>query len=562
MDDEPISFTVHERECGNHSLIYCPIDNNCYESITECAELSGGYCKDSTQYRCWDNSCVNYPTLCHCPENYKRCNNRCVPANEKCNFEICSADQVLCLDNKCANSYKECNPFPYAPIYYRLCPSSFIYVLNLSECDLFVEAKCSKEVPFLCSDQSTCVHHYTLCPQYPRCPPGYYYCITGHCVEDPVLCPLLPECPKGILCNDGSCSVNHNSCPQHSYCPKNQITGPNNLCYDKIEDIPISTCPDRMRLCPQGTCAPYESLCPNTIYCPLNMYKCWDGNCVSDIKECNPSIVCGFNKTVCPSGGGCAIDRAHCPSLLQCPPDSILCSNGLCVDNLSKCEEEGIPRCPLSRPYRCPNGDCVQSGLQCNSNIVCPFDFPVLCNGECVPSPDFCKILEKCENGLKLCPTGDCVAFSELCPRESQCKDGYIKCWDRTCAYYNTSYDLTFENCVEDLLYNNYLLNCECDNGLVYCNGKCVEMFLCPNYNEELLNCYESAINRATGNCNNLVYNYPCHQLRSDTVCSLNGLIKCGDGSCKTSRELCPTVVSCPLDLHIFFIFLYLLYYL
>lgn len=314
-----------------------------------------------------------------------------------------------------------------------------------------------------------------------------------------------------------------------------------------------------MILCSQGICSPNYSLCPNSIYCTLDSYKCWDGNCVSDIKECNPLLKCELDKVICPFGGGCSIDLNHCPTLKSCEIGKILCGNGLCVDKLSECSQDNIiERCPKYLSHRCPNGDCVENALECNSNIVCPFDFPIYCNGECVPSPNFCKSNEKCELNLIECPNGDCVKYKSLCPKEGQCKEDYIKCWDGSCRYYNISNVPSIEDCINDLLYNNYLSKCECEYDLIYCDGECKRKKDCSNYNiSELEDCYKEAEERAIGNCNNIVYNYPCDPIKSETVCVLKNLIKCGDGSCKKNKKLCGSKVNCPIYLHIFFLLLY-----
>lgn len=273
-----------------------------------------------------------------------------------------------------------------------------------------------------------CYKNSTFCPQEIVCPKGYVVCPDYHCAKDirycssmiacppsTVLCGDLkrcglsreecnfnevPTCPRHspLLCWDGvTCVYDYHNCPTMSQCPPNQVRCESGICRNSVEECAIGQpCPlDKPLRCSDGTCSSLTQVtCSSIMTCPPDHFLSTDGRCLSHHghghKALSSSGVCPPHMVTC-ADHTCASTRELCPSSVRCPYGMVMCSDRSCRPSVYDCptDKEECPP-PL---ILCPNKECVGDPEECYQGITCPHDKPVLCaRGACVADVVDCTL--------------------------------------------------------------------------------------------------------------------------------------------------------------------------
>lgn len=205
-----------------------------------------------------------------------------------------------------------------------------------------------------------------------------------------------------------------------------------------MTSCPASACPAAVPyLCANGACAVDARSCPDNRYgCFPPLLPCTTtGQCVkdpTDVQQC-PVAVNDLCFTQCPDG--LCISKSQVASYdsicsgRQC---ALRCTDGTCglvstsAVNITattpgnRCTQPGstdparplLNVCPTSLPYRCPNGLCAVSSINCvvpPQTVACPSTTPVQCaNGACVVHSAQCAPLYPCPAGQYRCGDGTC----------------------------------------------------------------------------------------------------------------------------------------------------------
>ena len=314
---------------------------------------------------------------------------------------------------------------------------------------------------------------------------------------------------KGIKyakqCNDGSCRINGEDCDTKFECPIG-FKSCGNKCILLNENCQLSdTCTKNGQvLCWDYTCANSYSLCPTRKTCPPEKVLCPDGTCQAS-GHCPQPIkrkCTGENKIQCPDFT-CVKDINDCHKNKVCPVGQSLCEDDTCSDKCESTKEKG---------YKCSNGEYVNNSQLCPSEMYCPEEWIKCPKGGCAKSQEGCKFVQGyrrvvCpKNKPVLCPDYECVKTS------SDCRTNYpvcpphkpYKCWNNECRK-------SFNECPTEI-------SCPSKSPLLCSNGLCV-----------------STINN-------------CEEKSTIVQCSKDE-IRCFDGSCAKSNELCPTHSYCGKDI-------------
>ena len=563
-----------DRKCPM-GYVVCP-NGDCKISEYLCDTFE---CPKNKPYFCKEGVCVHDKELCDNPENgcpynaRHRCpDGTCVSDSAQCEPESsfeCKEGQKKCEDGSCIRENLDC---PLINGCYKnrpfKCADGTCINPETTTCSLVF---CPYNYPFKCPN-GYCVSKSSDCPQelldddLSDCGKGLVMCVDGRCVESSDYCRPAFRCENGYeLCADRSCRIGVENCPKYTKCPKKR---------------PIS-CPD------SHICVKSEDECVSSgLVCPEGYYKCpTDGLCVSDSKYCQSLPTtdtngCYNGGVKCPNGR-CMQSSDECSGVSNaCPDDEApyLCSNGECVSDSSKCATgscSGIRcetgrcvktnaeaatqctnnlGCPLNKPYRCANGQCVPNERNCDvttqtsdgsvsPNLVCDVSKPYLCSDKsCVSDPKFCKSYTPCSNGMKNCYNGYCVdskgscsEFAGYCPTSNPihcpsgtCVDDFVKCPS----------SFTVPTCGEGEFYCARLNKClfkklDC---LVYLDvekkQKSTTRRLLENFADPLND--ENFIN---------VHNKSSKTLKSFAE---TGTI-CYDGTIATGKDKCPIVPACKI---------------
>jgi hypothetical protein len=550
-------------------------------------------CPKNKPYLCKEGVCVHDKKLCDKPDNGCPYN-----APKKCPNGTCVKEKDKCAEFKCGEGLKKCDD------------GSCIEDVENSECPLF--NGCYRDRPFKCADGS-CINPETsscplvFCPiNYPfRCPNGYcvakssdcptdlsksdltdcgdglIMCVDGRCVPSSDYCRPAFECETGYSkCPDGTCRVHEKICPNEVACPKGRFRCPGTqICVkSEIECTYGMICPDGYFKCPNdGLCVANQQDCestPNleTNGCANGGVKCPNGRCMSSLQQCaSISSACPDDKApyLC-KDGECAEDAEHCGSTGtpgQCQSGKVRCPTGRCVADKVETKREQCSNnigCPLNKPYRCSNGQCVENEKKCDvttitqngalmSNIACDVSKPYLCSDRtCVSDPSFCKSSLHCPTGTNPCYNGFCVKDGELCNKyagfcpisnpvhcpSGTCVDDYIKC--------ATSFPKP--TCTEGEFYcarTNECLTKKVDCFVFYedaVTSKSKARLLLENFVDPLSD--EEFINTHKNNGKDVI------SLAEEGGKSSTGKVEgkfCYDGSIISEKEKCPTVPACKM---------------
>ena len=591
--------------------------DNCSKRKKRCPEgyvfCSNGECKTSgylcenfecpkdKPYKCPEGICVHDEKLCDkkngCPYNkpYKCIDGNCVEDSKLCptSYECKDPDTRLCPDGSCLKESEECP----------------------------LENGCYKDRPFKCADGS-CVNPLTTSCYPVLCPFSKpYKCPNGNCVENSADCSNdlfeneLTECGNGlILCADGRCVESSDYCRPLFECDNSY-----KKCLDGTCRVSLDLCPENVK-CPESRpypcnensyCAKNSEECNAGLICPNKYVKCYnDGLCKANLEQCkhepNTDNICAFvNKQMC-KNGRCLDSKYDCSLVSDaCPDDDkpYLCPNGECVNNLLECSitdnnnicEEGkvmcpsgrcvenkkeILRasctnnigCPLDKPYRCSNGECVQSERKCDvtslfddnklrSNIICDVSKPYLCHDKtCVSDTRFCKVSVDCPTNMTKCDNGYCINEGETCSKYSgycppanpihcpsgTCVDDIVKCTSSfnipTCVdgeFYCARMNKCMKNKLDCLLYLENILE---KNDTVYNSlrslNEDMENIVNPLNDEEFIKMHKNK---------NKIISLKEEEDESDKeIDKIEGTI-CYDGTIASDSEKCPIVPACKI---------------
>ena len=175
--------------------------------------------------------------------------------------------------------------------------------------------------------------------------------------------------------------------------------------------------------------------------------------------------------------------------------------------------------------------------------------------GICLPQ-DVCPTVMSCPEHYIGINQYSCALDSVFAP-ESQCLRGY-ECWDNTCI----------DNSEEKLSKCPTMTSCSnlkpirCfDNSCVLNLEDCANYFECPQFLP--IRCPNGDCRQSLDDCPSLVIcpkklpvlcnDNSCHLLKTkceysseETQCSDTSMVRCSDGSCASSKFLCPTPLTCP----------------
>jgi hypothetical protein len=130
-----------------------------------------------------------------------------------------------------------------------------------------------------------------------------------------------------------------------------------------------------------------------------------------------------------------------------CPPDTITCQNGICIQQEQKgqkCSDGTLfNQCSTNKPFYCENGNLINkcstcgcpSGKQCQSNGSCTVSPQATCQNECSQVG-----LKRCsDNGYQVCgnyDTDNCLEWSSItnCSVNTICQSG--NCVPQKCSHW------------------------------------------------------------------------------------------------------------------------------
>ncbi|MCP3681538.1 MAG: hypothetical protein GY861_02515 [bacterium] len=428
-----------------------------------------------------------------------------------------------------------------------------------------VVCNANSDKPHKCTLVNKCVDNLAKCPTLLTCPKRWsrcdqftckpedseikcvedecrekYRCWNGDCKEDVEKCPTMASCPQTSLlsarCHDNSCVASFNECPRYIECPN---------------FIPIR--------CPTGDCRRRLEDCPTLATCPKEFpIKCNDGNCRTTNQECENAAT----QTQCPDtsmvrcpDGSCTSAKFLCPTLKTCPKNYVVCWDGNCISDISKCkkpETEQNSSCTVVDMIRCEtDGSCRLSINQCPTGIICPISKPVKCwDQSCKESLDKCPAFKSCPEGTKECPDGTC-STNKVCGTHITCSnDSPYRCYDNTCRA-NPNDCPTMPECPGDKPILCW------DGTCVKNRSDCTPPDYCP-FNESVKcpnNMCKHSIEecKPTDDCPLGFIRCPsdgtCKKKLShciDDVCPVNFPVQCRNGMCVETEENCIASNNCP----------------
>ncbi|XP_022091201.1 G-protein coupled receptor GRL101-like [Acanthaster planci] len=509
-------------------------------------------CENEADFECEPGVCINATLkcnsaydcesladesvlLCGCPSGEFRCQNSCIPLQQRCDGECNCA--VNCADEE------NCNSFHCLPGFQKckngLCHPTYVWCDFYNDCgDMSDEANCERPdcwfTEYQC-DNKQCINSFFVCDGIEDCADGSDEG-NSTCSED-----------KFADCGDGTRVHKHNFCDGMADCPLNEADESNCQCKAKAEFQ-----------CNNSKCLPRAKKCDRRCDC----LDCEDedgcenkDNCDTDdhffcpmIKEWEHMLpVCLRKEFICDGYGDC--DKTEADELCfdgEGPPDCsakglIGCGAGdpRCLPPFTKCDKtlhclggfDEKQNCSAPSPcqpgqFRCRRGGrCFNETIRCDTytdcfdgsdeedceSFVCPADTWKCAAGHCIPYSFLCDFRLDCyyhKNGTKdisdetSCSTshyirpssterGRSVGFVKVGDRsceedEWQCRSGQcIEAWRRCFAHS----DDEFGGCAD----KSHLRNCSdfvCPDGSFKCaRSHCIES---SQVCDRKINCIES----------------------------------------------------------------------
>lgn len=226
-----------------------------------------------------------------------------------------------------------------------------------------------------------------------------------------------------------------------SQCPCVTTRCSTGQCYESSASCSASLiCPSSFIACPDYHCVSSRDQCSQIVACPPSTVLC------GDLKRCGLSQEeCEFVTTrtcprhtplLCADGIACATAYEECPFTPSCPDGKVRCENGVCRDSVDECVIH--TPCPLDRPLRCPDGSCSSaSDVTCGSVVTCPREHILTTDGRCVSKighgPAMITTAGKCPDSMVTCPDKTCALSYQLCPAQTLCPFGMVLCEDGSC---------------------------------------------------------------------------------------------------------------------------------
>ncbi|KYO39024.1 sortilin-related receptor isoform B [Alligator mississippiensis] len=335
--------------------------------------------------------------------------------------------------------------------------------------------------------------------------------------------------------------------------------------------------------CPRGyrmkntTCIKEENTCLP------NQYRCFNGNCINSIWQCDNDNDCGDMSdekncptTVCDTetqfhcqGSGTCIplsykcdleddcgdnsDESHCEAH-QCRNDEFSCSSGMCIRLSWMCDGDNDCRdwsdeanctavyhtCEASS-FQCRNGHCIPQRWVCDGDADCqdssdedPTNCEKKCNGfqcpngTCIPTSKHCDGMHDCSDGSdeQHCEPL-CTRYMDfVCKNRQQCLfhsmvcDGIVQCRD------GSDEDADYAGCSQDPEFHRTCdqFSFQCQNGVcISLVWKCDGMDDCGDYSDE-------------ANCENPT---------EAPNCSRYYQFQCANGHCIPNRWKCDEENDC-----------------
>lgn len=419
---------------------------------------------------------------------------------------------------------------------------------NPSDCPTLDE--CPSDTPIRCGD-GTCVTRRTYCRALSACPVSTPVRCPDmiSCVASRDECPVIQSCPAGFVqCDDGSCSISALKCPTKSCpvhlshkCPDGFCVSDASFCTD-----PKTGCPANAPIkCSDGSCINAQSKCPTTPQCVKGETLCPDGSCSVNCAGVN-QVGCSNNEIRCTNGQCIDPTKTSCP-VASCPVERpAKCLDGQCVSSLSNCPstitKEDFNYCAGNNQGNfvpCADGTCVASAEQCRPVLPCPALFVRCPDGSCRPTDNQCPVAKTCPSTRSFrCPSGICAQSAAHCPSDA---DGCPARFGRRCQKTGQC----ISNRTEEVLGSLGLSRATFLDPTV-CNG--TECDYCNSVTDDLINEAKLGLADAsylkcqiTEDICNIVY----ANTKLSNECNFLKPFKCADGSCVSSLSKCDIPNHC-----------------
>lgn len=396
--------------CSIPDQIRCS-SGRCLDSEDQCAAESIACPDDENPYLCPNGKCAASSGACGggstcdgftCPSG------RCVPNDNKSKRTLCTNEigcplhkPYRCFNGECAYSYKDC----------RATGTRGGYLTSNVACDV------SK--PFICSDMS-CVSHPEYCKTHVDCEPGSHQkCDNGYCVTDLKHCQEKFDnyCPLAspIQCPSGGCARKVEEC---------SVAGKVESCIDgEFYCTRLAKCVKTKKECfmfyeEQKSARRLFENFANPLDDDNSLFKnnfvsfyeeteeskvekegtiCYDGTVAEDGEKCPVVPACRLGQYRC-ENGGCAYDKKDCEveDDIKCSADQIKCPDGLCHDKDKNCADVEYHGCLVGQ-YQCTNGQCVENEYECIGYSMCSDPaYPFRCiTGVCKSTPGECPTIDR-----------------------------------------------------------------------------------------------------------------------------------------------------------------------
>jgi fibro-slime domain-containing protein len=521
--EENLALCPTMSRCASGTPVKCPAftsNAGCVASVSECADSTVDTtvrftCPHFWTQRCRDGSC--HADASSCPS-----------------FECPAHLPFLCSSGVCSTSAVTC------PIESNGCPTYLPHKCTDGSCSVDatgcgVVSNCTTESNVRCADGS-CAATPDECPQENGCPIGAVRCFDSTCVfesQDENQCTASTTSPntcpasRPYRCSDGYCAVSSLACP---------IVPP--------DQSPCDTSSGMFVRCASGYCASTAAQCPHVSPCDSGSDRCGDGSCRVESSLCPAANTCPDNFPYRCSNGRCAVSSSKCINdQTGCPADRTKCPlNGKCVFNQADCLADNLPGtgCASAIPFKCWNGECRSSALDCPLENGCAVQSPFRCkDGSCASSSANCATF-----GGSTCPNVTCAATGLCATAVSQCTAASlcpiqtpVRCADGSCRKYSAAALLSGQ------FLSNTSLACTptvvCNPATPYrcLSGSCVSD---PAFCRPVHPCLNGAVLCPDKHTCAATLELCTHKSEQG-MCPPSSPVLCNDGSCRISALECPT---------------------